>query len=82
MALQRRVAELSGSHPAHATVRHGMHEWARDDDGEGRREVHCNTCEGAADFLPPRQLLIITPTYLVYTLLQQSDLSEEWKSTD
>jgi transposase-like protein len=36
-----------GSHPAHATVRHGIHEWARDDDGDGRREVHCNTCEGA-----------------------------------
>ena len=36
-----------GSHPSHATVRHGVHEWARDDDGDGRREVHCNTCEGA-----------------------------------
>jgi hypothetical protein len=36
-----------GSHPCHATVRHGVHEWARDDDGDGRREVHCNTCEGA-----------------------------------
>jgi hypothetical protein len=37
-----------GSHPSHATVRHGMHEWARDDDGDGRREVHCDTCEGVA----------------------------------
>jgi transposase-like protein len=36
-----------GSHPAHATVRHGVHEWARDDDGDGQREVHCHTCEGA-----------------------------------
>ena len=35
------------SHPSHATVRHGVHEWARDDDGDGRREVHCKTCEGA-----------------------------------
>ncbi len=35
------------SHPAHAMVRHGVHEWVRDDDGDGRREVHCNTCEGA-----------------------------------
>jgi transposase len=35
-----------GSHPDHATVRHGNHEWARDADGDGRREVHCNTCEG------------------------------------
>jgi transposase len=36
-----------GSHPAHASVRHGVHEWARDDDGDGRCEVHCNSCEGA-----------------------------------
>ena len=36
-----------GCHPGHATVRHGVREWARDDDGDGRREVHCNTCEGA-----------------------------------
>jgi transposase len=36
-----------GSHTAHATVRHGVHEWARDDDGDGHREVHCNSCEGA-----------------------------------
>jgi transposase len=35
-----------GSHPAHATVRHGVREWAPDDDGDGRREVHCNSCEG------------------------------------
>ena len=36
----------------HATVRHGrrgsrQREWARDDDGDGLREVHCNGCEGA-----------------------------------
>ena len=36
-----------GSHPFHATVRHGRHEWAWDADGDGIREVHCNTCEGA-----------------------------------
>jgi transposase-like protein len=36
-----------GSHPTHGTVRHGAHEWARDDDGDDRREVHCNPCEGA-----------------------------------
>jgi transposase len=35
-----------GSHPDPATVRQGNHEWARDADGDGRREVHCNTCEG------------------------------------
>jgi hypothetical protein len=27
--------------------RHGVHEWARDDDGDGRREVHGHSCEGA-----------------------------------
>jgi transposase len=31
----------------HATVNHGQHEWARDDDGDGVREVHCNSCEGS-----------------------------------
>ena len=24
-----------------------MREWARDDDRDGHREVHCNACEGA-----------------------------------
>ncbi len=36
-----------GSHPQHASVCHSAGEWARDDDGDGKREVHCNTCEGA-----------------------------------
>ena len=35
-----------GRHATHATVCHSAHEWARDDDGDGQREVHCNTCEG------------------------------------
>lgn len=32
----------------HASVCHtpGQREWARDDDGDGVREVHCNTLEG------------------------------------
>lgn len=30
----------------HATIAHGVHEYARDDDGDGIREVHCNTTEG------------------------------------
>jgi transposase-like protein len=30
----------------HATVRHADREWARDDDGDGVREVHDNTPEG------------------------------------
>ena len=28
------------------TVSHGKSEWARDDDGDGRRETHSNTIEG------------------------------------
>ncbi len=28
------------------TVNHGEHEWARDDDGDGIREIHINTVEG------------------------------------
>ena len=31
---------------AHSTVCHGQSEWARDDDGDGVREVHANTIEG------------------------------------
>ncbi len=31
---------------SHACVCHTRHEWARDDDGDGVREVHCNTLEG------------------------------------
>jgi transposase-like protein len=38
-----RVAELGRGH---ATVAHSAREWARDDDGDGVREVHCNTMEG------------------------------------
>ncbi len=30
----------------HAAVCHSKNEWARDDDGDGIREVHCNTLEG------------------------------------
>jgi transposase len=36
----------SGLARPHATVAHGQHEWARDDDGDGVREVHANTIEG------------------------------------
>lgn len=41
--------ELSGyvGWPAHFTVCHSQKEYARDADGDGVREVHCNTCEGA-----------------------------------
>ena len=37
-----------GSHPSHATVSHGVRAWAREDDGDGQREVHCHSCEGAS----------------------------------
>jgi transposase len=41
----------------HSTVGHGQKEWARDDDGDGVREVHVNTIEGlwttARNFLRP-----------------------------
>jgi len=30
----------------HGRVFHSKYEWARDDDGDGVREVHCNGCEG------------------------------------
>jgi hypothetical protein len=40
-----------GSHPAHATVCHGIRELARDGDHDGVREVHCNTCEGVGAVL-------------------------------
>ena len=51
--------ELAGYRPAedelkviHYSVRHskdefGLREWAKDVDGNGIREVHCNSCEGA-----------------------------------
>jgi transposase len=37
---------LKGTGRGHATVNHNAGEWARDDDGDGVREVHCNTLEG------------------------------------
>ena len=44
------VADKLQTQPS--TVRHrcaadGHREWARDDDEDGIREVHCNSCEGA-----------------------------------
>jgi hypothetical protein len=33
-------------HPVHGTMCHSDHEWAHDDDVDGQREVHCNTCGG------------------------------------
>jgi hypothetical protein len=38
-----RLPEMSRGH---ATVSHADREWARDDDGDGVREVHDNTLEG------------------------------------
>jgi transposase len=39
-------ASLPGHGRRHATVNHAKREWARDDDGDGEREVHDNTLEG------------------------------------
>ena len=41
-------SQLPATGRAHASVCHtpGQREWARDDDGDGVREVHCNTMEG------------------------------------
>lgn len=46
------ATNYTGLHPQHATVCHSQHEWARDDDGDGWREVHCNSCEGMGAALP------------------------------
>jgi transposase-like protein len=37
---------LKAAGRGHAAVNHNAGEWARDDDGDGVREVHCNTLEG------------------------------------
>ena len=55
----RAYQRLAETGRAHATVNHspGQREWARDDDGDGVREVHVNTQEGLwtglRDFLRP-----------------------------
>ncbi len=36
------------NYPFHATVRYGAREWAWDDDGDRRCQVHCNACDRAA----------------------------------
>lgn len=38
--------QLEGEGRSHATVNHSEYEWARDDDGDGIREVHTNSIEG------------------------------------
>ena len=37
---------VSKSGRMHSTVCHSQREFARDDDGDGINEVHCNSCEG------------------------------------
>ena len=37
---------VAGSGRIHSTVAHSAREFARDDDGDGINEVHCNSCEG------------------------------------
>ena len=43
---------LSGTYD-HKTVNHSMGEFARDDDGDGKNEVHVNTMEGFWSLLRP-----------------------------
>lgn len=38
--------DLADKGVSHSSVRHAIKEWARDDDGDGIREVHTNTMEG------------------------------------
>jgi hypothetical protein len=42
----RAYGQLPTMKRGHATVCHADREWARDDDGDGIREVHDNTLEG------------------------------------
>ena len=42
----RRRRRLCRAGRRHASVNHDQGEWARDDDGDGVREVHINTLEG------------------------------------
>lgn len=42
----RGYSRLTKMGRGHATVCHAQREWARDDDGDGIREVHDNTLEG------------------------------------
>lgn len=37
---------MTSSGRKHAAVTHSAKEFARDDDGDGINEVHCNSCEG------------------------------------
>jgi transposase len=63
-------------HP-HPTVDHGRGEWARDDDGDGVREVHVNTIEG--DWTGTRNFLrVFRGVNKVY--LQQYLAVQEWAS--
>ena len=39
-------SKVQSSGRYHSTVCHSKGEYARDDDGDGINEVHCNSCEG------------------------------------
>ena len=41
-----RPMHIADTGRSHVTVCHSRHEYARDDDGDGFCEVHCNTMEG------------------------------------
>ncbi len=72
-----------GIGPTHGTVAHGQGEWARDDDGDGQREVHCNTCEGAGASLRTflRTFRGVHKAYLQYYVAMYEALSNAKRVT-
>ena len=69
--------------PTHGTVAHGQGEWARADDGDGQREVHCNTCEGAGAGLRSflRTFRGVHKAYLQYYVAMYEALSNAKRVT-
>lgn len=74
----------------HSSVKHSRsegrpREWARDDDGDGIREVHCNSCEGAGaglrTFLRPfrgvHKYLLAEYVAVYETMLNAKQISAE-----
>jgi transposase len=71
---------LTGMGRSHATVCHKIGEWARDDDGDGVREVHDNTLEGLWTGLRnfPRQFRGVSKKYLSqYVAMFEWDYNEK-----
>jgi transposase len=70
-----------GSHVSHGTVCHGVHEWARDDDGDGHREVYGHTCKGVGAALRTylRVLRSVHKPYLhLYVATYKAMVNAKW----